>query len=424
MAQKILVLFILPDLSGGGAERTVVNILKYIDRDRFTPALALLSHKGEYLSLVDAADISCIELPRRLQHLLDLPSDSIHSSSLDTLLPRLRRVPATICQIRAIAKALNPDIILTSMTGLNILASFAFSSRTTRKFKWIARDGNNFTTNIENLFKHKIIQNFLFKLIRQRYLQADSILAISKASAAELSSEYKIPTERVSCIYNPVDLNQIWQVISSKKQSLRNRSSREHSSRNRHLLSVQHIVRGDYIIAVGRLNAQKGFDDLLNALSICHHQYQLRSLGLLILGEGSLRQTLEAQVQALSLQRHVVLAGFVDTPWKHMAKARAFVLSSRWEGFAHVLVEAMACRVPVVATDCDYGPKEIIENGNTGLLVTPSQPAYLAKAISDLVKNPLMADRLVDNALSRAKDFDAAKIVREYEKLFTEVVSR
>lgn len=89
----------------------------------------------------------------------------------------------------------------------------------------------------------------------------------------------------------------------------------------------------------------------------------------MILGEGELRGELEALARTLELEQDVALPGFVDTPFAYMLRASVFVLSSAWEGFGSVLVEAMACGTPVVSTNCSSGPSEILENGKWGRLV-------------------------------------------------------
>ena len=407
-AKKISVLFILPDLSGGGAERTIVDLLEYIDRDRFIPYLGLLSQTGEYLNLVTVADIRTAKLPDWLQYVLALPS-TIHSFSLKSLLPRLLRTPASIYQIQALVRAIQPDIVMTSMTGLNILTNFALGQQGSRKVQWIAREGNSFPTNLKSITKNRILKMLIFRIIQNSYSQADKILTVSKGISREVSEVYKINPGKITYIYNPTNLVQIQQAVQSSKYKPEP--------------NLQ-VSDDRYIVAVGRLYPQKGFEYLIQALYLCHHQYHLRDLKLLILGEGNYRDTLEVQIQTLKLQEYVKLAGFVENPWIYMTAAQAFVLSSLWEGFPHVVVEAMACQTPVIATDCDYGPKEIIEDDQIGLLVPIRSPEKLAGAIHQLISNPDQAARLARNALIRAQDFDAVKITREYEKLFETVCQR
>jgi len=106
-----------------------------------------------------------------------------------------------------------------------------------------------------------------------------------------------------------------------------------------------------------------------------------------------------------------------------MAAADLFVLSSLWEGFGNVIVEAMACGLPIIATDCPYGPSEIIEDGVSGLLVPPANSEVLAKAICQVLTNPSLRKKLTENGLRRAKDFDASTIAAAYGAMFESLVN-
>jgi len=134
----------------------------------------------------------------------------------------------------------------------------------------------------------------------------------------------------------------------------------------------------------------------------------------MILGEGEERPKLEALVRELRLEEDVALPGFVDNPYKYMKRAAVFVLSSQWEGFGNVLVEAMACGCPVVATDCPSGPAEILENGKWGRLVPPGDPEALAKAILDTVERGVSR---VEAATNVQKRFSMIAIVEQYLKV-------
>jgi glycosyltransferase involved in cell wall biosynthesis len=135
----------------------------------------------------------------------------------------------------------------------------------------------------------------------------------------------------------------------------------------------------------------------------------------MILGEGEERRKLETIVCKLALEDDVLLSGYVDNPYNYMARAAVFVLSSAWEGFGNVLVEAMAAGTPVVSTDCPSGPAEILEGGKWGWLVPVGNPELLAGAISaTLVDKADPAGRI-----NRAKDFEVAKICDEYLKVLT-----
>jgi glycosyltransferase involved in cell wall biosynthesis len=109
---------------------------------------------------------------------------------------------------------------------------------------------------------------------------------------------------------------------------------------------------------------------------------------------GKERSKLESLVETLNIQEYVSFSGFVPNPYVYMAKADLFVLSSAWEGFGNVLVEAMACGLPVVATDCPSGPREILQNGLYGPLVPVGNVDALALAMEATLDKPISPQRL------------------------------
>jgi glycosyltransferase involved in cell wall biosynthesis len=117
------------------------------------------------------------------------------------------------------------------------------------------------------------------------------------------------------------------------------------------------------------------------------------------------------------------MPGFVQNPWAWIARAEAFVLSSRWEGFASILVEAMACGTPIVAANCDYGPGEIVHDGDTGLLARVDDVESLATAIHRVLSDPALRSRLTARARARATDFDAPAIGDRYAELLHEAAA-
>jgi glycosyltransferase involved in cell wall biosynthesis len=160
---------------------------------------------------------------------------------------------------------------------------------------------------------------------------------------------------------------------------------------------------------------QKGFSHLIDAFVLLR---KVIPAHLWIIGEGELRQELEAKVACLGLGNCVRLLGFQSNPYKFMAAADVFALSSLWEGFGNVIVEAMACGVPVVASDCLHGPAEIITNGVNGLLVPPSDDQALSRAMLRVLTDQALRERLSANGRARAEDFQARTIASAYERLF------
>lgn len=148
------------------------------------------------------------------------------------------------------------------------------------------------------------------------------------------------------------------------------------------------------IVGAGSLEHWKGFDDLVAAIGLLRDRG--RDVRLMILGEGSERAKLEAQVAVLGLVDRVRLPGHTPNPLKYFANADVFALSSRVEGMPNVLVEAMMCGCTVVATDCPTGPRELLREGRFGYLVTPRSPAALADGIAAALDAPIPPDRTAE----------------------------
>jgi len=204
---------------------------------------------------------------------------------------------------------------------------------------------------------------------RRLYPWANGMIAVSGGVRDDLIKAFGLPGDRIHVIYNPVvtrDFPRRLEVVP------------EHPW----LVSGTRIP---VILAAGRLTRQKGFDVLLQAFARLRRQRPAR---LLILGEGKERDVLEGLVRDNAMAGDVELPGFVEDPVPYMAHADLFVLSSRWEGLGNVLVEALAARCPLVATDCPSGPQEILEQGRHGTLVPPDDVAALAEAMGRALDAP------------------------------------
>jgi glycosyltransferase involved in cell wall biosynthesis len=224
-------------------------------------------------------------------------------------------------------------------------------------------------------------------------------VAISDGVGTALARRFGIDPTRVFTIHNAVDVS----AVRARAQE-----------------PAGNLPAHPFIAAAGRLVPQKGFDLLIRAFAA---RLASRPISLVIAGEGPERSALEALALSLNLQGRVQLPGFLANPWSYFARAAAFVCSSRWEGFGNVIIEAMACGVPVVSTDCDYGPREIIRHNESGLLVPVENVDALAEAIGSVVDDQQLASRLAESARRRAYNFDVGQMTRAYEQLFRELTS-
>jgi glycosyltransferase involved in cell wall biosynthesis len=175
------------------------------------------------------------------------------------------------------------------------------------------------------------------------------------------------------------------------------------------------------VMAMGRLEEEKGFDVLIHAFAQLSADFP--DWGLTILGEGSQRDRLESLAQQLDLTDRVRMPGAIHEPFATLKKADLFVLSSRHEGFGNALVEAMACGVAVIATDCWHTPPEIVRRGLDGILVPPNDAEALAAAMVDLMSDPGKRLRLAAEAVRSAKRYDLALVSQTWAELLQTVVA-
>ena len=247
----------------------------------------------------------------------------------------------------------------------------------------------------EHAIAKGIAANLNYRLIRLLYPAADGVCAVSQAASQDLAAFVRLPLQRVQTLYNPFDLARIVQRAAEPL---------DHAW----LQSGQPPV----MLAIGRLNEAKDFSVLIRAFAQLRQQRMAR---LLILGEGEMRPTLEAQLTRLGLDEDSVqLPGFVANPYAWLARCNLFVLSSRREGLPGALIEAMACGAPVVSTNCLSGPDEILEGGRWGRLVPVGDVDALAQAMGATLDTP--KDHLPDVRL-RAADFEQERAVDAYLKI-------
>ena len=371
---KIRLLILLANLAGGGAERTAVRLLENLDRDIFEPKIGLLWGTGPFRERVADGDLLLADLP-------PLESTSYAALALKVPFVHLKML-----------KEFKPHVVMSLTASMNIATSLALALYSRDKTGWVLREGNNTYRMIQDDLPNRWLAHLRKVVTGFAYRRADAILAISHGLAQGLEENFSIDRSRLHVIHNPVETS-----------PLERRPAQE-----------------PRLLAIGRLEYQKGFDLLLEAFA----QLSNTSTRLTILGEGSQRQALEGQIAELGLQSRVDLPGFVSDLKPHLQKAHLFVLPSRWEGFGCVVIEAMAQGLPVVVTDCHYGPSEIVSDGVNGLVVKSESVAALAQGVTRVLEDPQWADQLGREAIRRADDFAVERIVKEYEALWSRVVKR
>lgn len=240
-------------------------------------------------------------------------------------------------------------------------------------------------------------RSFVLRGIKVLYPYSDRVIAISRGVGRDLINIVPEVRDRIEIVYN-AGLDGL--VDAGAREELGPHEGRPSAP---------------LIVACGRLTEQKGFLGLLDAFVLVRRTVPAH---LWIIGEGEQRALLHDKIRRLGLGDCIRLLGFQPNPYKFMAVADVFVLSSVFEGFGNVVVEAMACGAAVVATDCDHGPREIIRDGENGLLVRPGDVGALARAIVRILQDPALRAGVVAKGRERAQDFSAPVIAREYERVF------
>ncbi|MBX9252832.1 glycosyltransferase [Desmonostoc muscorum CCALA 125] len=354
--------FFVPTLHGGGAERATLNLLKGMLKSDVTLDLVIANAEGVFLK----------QIPEQVS-IVNLGAG---------------RVMKAILPLSHYLKENKPYALISHMSHANVVAVLAKKLARTET-KLVLVEHNTLSVSKSKLFRAK----FLPFLMKWLYPLADAIVGVSTGVAQDLEFQLGLVRGKVSLIYNPVVDNDL---LSKAKAPL------EHCW----------FEKGNppVFLAVGRLTEQKDFLTLIKAFALLRKQIMAR---LLILGEGECRSELEAMINKLKITDDVSLPGFVENPYVYMYNASAFILSSRWEGLPTVLIEAMACGCPVVATDCPSGSKEILAAGKIGTLVPVGDPVAMSSAMLNLLANSISVDVLVQ----RAMDFSVEQATSKYLSL-------
>lgn len=241
------------------------------------------------------------------------------------------------------------------------------------------------------------------------YPSAATVVTVSSGVAVDLRA--RLPrSARIRCIENGIDVERV-------------RAAAAQTTAASHAVAA---LQGPVIVAAGRLVPEKGFGGLLSAFGLLRAsmaQEAREACQLVILGDGPLLGELRTQAQALGVSDAVHFFGFVENPWAVFAQAKVFVLSSRHEGFGLVVAEAVACGLPVVSTDCQSGPAEILKGNARSRLVPVGDPGSMARALADVLEVEALQETSALPAAELPVQFTLAGMADRYEQLLRGVVS-
>ena len=317
MKNKLDIIFLLPNFSGGGAERVTLILLKGLYNRGYLVGIIVFNKAGPLISMVpkevpiyslDKINLRCsiIQLVRKIQHL-------------------------------------KPRVLFSTFGYINVtILSMRFILP--RKMKIWIREANLPSISLPNNYWPRVMK-FLYRML---YKGADKLICTSIRMQNEFIINFSTPKEIIDILPNPVDTYAI------QKSSF----------------PVRRFDNGGICyIAAGRMTFQKGFDRLLQWF----FEVENKKSTLIILGSGDLKIKLKRKSELLNIQDRVRFIGFCDNPWQWYSGADVFLLSSRWEGMPNSVLEALACATPVISTEESGGIKEITNNDSIVNVVNKKQ---------------------------------------------------
>lgn len=358
------VLFVLPSLAAGGAERVLITFMNALNRSKFSPAFLSVKNSGSLGALI-------------------APEIETHSLNKE-------RVLLSLPELYKKLKTIKPDVVISTMAHMNfvLLMLKPFFPKT----KFIVREA----VTPSYFFKNKSLKSLLAYMgYKVLYPFADVVVSPAQRIIDEFRDVLRMRTGNHQLLYNPVDMGRI------------------RSSEGKKFTSPKDSLQ---LVAAGRLHPQKGFDRLITMLA----EADLPHIwALTIYGEGNQRDQLEELINKYGLESNIHLPGHVSSPWVFYAQADCFLLPSRFEGLPNVVLEALACGTPVIATKDSGGISEIEKLTDNGAVTIAQDMNEFKKAVECIV--PTTFDQFRPSLLP--KMFALNSTVSKLERLIDELHS-
>jgi glycosyltransferase involved in cell wall biosynthesis len=361
---------VLPSLHGGGAERAAVNILNALDPVHWDRSMYLFRREGPYLDQVDER--------------IALTTGN-HRSRVGRWL-----------ELRRFLRVSRPDLVVSFLSYFSVLTAARAAGIGARV---VFNQQTPMTAFLDDADYHwrRLWHRRAFEIVtRLGYRFADLVVTTSKGVADDLVARFGVSPDHIRVVHNPVDLAAVARASGEPIEP-----------------EYRRLWIAPVIVAAGRLAHAKNYPLLIDAMSALRKRVPAT---LFILGQGELEAELRGQIERLGLGGAVVLCGFQPNPWKYIARADVFAMTSRYEGFGNVLVEAMACGVPVVATSSP-GTREIVNVGIDGLLVDRHEPGPVASALERILTDEEFRRRLSEGARASAERFALPAIAVMYDRV-------
>lgn len=375
MPQRRRLCFVLPSLNGGGAERAAVQVLNGLSPDVWDRSMFLFERTGPYLADLDPAiDLQSASSPGR----------GDRWQSLRRFIQERR--PQIVVAFLSYATALTA--VRAAQTGARVV----FNQQTPM---------TAFLSDADYQWRQGWRRKVFTATSRLTYAAADLVIATSRGVADDLTENFGVSPDAVRVVPNPVDLD----TVRARAQEP--------------LETDQLSGEVPIIVAAGRLADAKNYPLLIDSMRVLRDSMRAR---LFILGQGDLEPALRRQIAAHHLEDTVTLLGFQQNPWKFIARANVFALSSHYEGFGNVLIEAMALGIPVVAT-ASAGTRDILTHGVDGLLVARHTPEDMALALRQVLQNRDLRSAMAGEATRSAERFSAPKVIAQYDAVLEQLAA-
>ncbi len=356
----------------GGVEKVTLNLIKNLNRNKFKVKLILVNLEGQLLK----------EIPENIEVISLLGVKKKDNKN------KISKFFEKIIEIRLIKnklkKIIKDEDILLNMNLRNMRLNICLKKYKNKKIGWFH---STITSDI---------QTVLVKINYKLFKQYRFIYNVSKEGKKDFDRQFPDLESRSKVLYNSFDLDKI------KEKSL------------------EPLDKSNYILAVGRLvNEHKGFDILIDAVKkLKMENIQVK---LIIIGDGPDREKIENQIKNNSLEKEVFINGFDENPYKWMNKSKIFILSSNYEGLPTVLIEALACGIPIVSTNCKCGPSEILNNGEYGILVPVGNSEALKEGIKKVLLDKKLQKNLKEKSQKRALEFSNERVIKQLENQMLEL---
>jgi glycosyltransferase involved in cell wall biosynthesis len=361
-------------LHGGGAERAAVILLNGLAERGHDAVLYLFEKEGAYFD----------ELASQVRVVVGRAGRLARVDSLRRFLVRERQ-----------------DVVVSFLSHFTTFAAVRLSRSGA---KYVISQQTPMSAFLEDRDYHwrQPVQRRVFTAVaRAIYPRVDAVAATSHGVADDLVSVFGVPRESIEVIPNPVDVGTVERLAQEPVDSS--------------------LTRDEVptIVTAGRLAHAKNLPLLVDALEQLARRVTFRAW---ILGRGELEGELRARLSQSPVADRISLLGFQANPWKFMARGDVFLLTSRYEGFGNVLIEAMACGLPVVAT-ASFGTRDIVEHERTGLLVERHEPQAVAAALERVLTDREMRTRQAAAARASAHKFAVPNVVDRFEAMIASLVT-